>query len=665
MHWLQVFRRQVQVSIGPCSITLSAISSPRVLLPEYGRDSLSSARLVLEARGMHVAVRPPANPSETPTATVRVHPLSARLVTPISDPPRSPAHSRGSGTGAAHAPVASAEPVSAATSMTSALSGSTPRRRASCCAATEESQMRSTLVAQVAVAQVSPAADEAAALSASGVAVGCGDALAVRGLPEDALTISADLDSLSSGEDTGSRLDVSVQPSIMVVDGEMLPAALSVAARVLAPVTAGGSSSGSASTGVNVQPAATPAPRALHAAHAHDPTAPLQDAVSAPFAASESLSCEVSVGALTLALLQPAGNILCGMNSVSIVAHTRMSASLQVTPTATRGSVEFPRTMLYATPCAACAALCTGSAPLHLRPQSCAFDSSRMQATVDVAAMATCNNQGAEGPRLPHHISRLLCPDVNKTDAAPGSASCVKVGLDVRAVKVAVGAEEVAAVQQLAALSAMCAALLDPIHRGSDASHSTRSTGTPPATRPPSMPASMPPSLMVPSGTYGSGSTSVEQPYVHTTGGPSKTLVDSIVDGVSAALRTLRAAALWTFEFTLHEAEATLIQRHAVAAMHAPHALEDMTRGRGGATWEGLVVTPLVGVFVRPKGQRRTVAVAATAAGVAAEAAAAMEVGVLNMQCQQWDVLVEEWPIAVRAGMHQKSSAQGTEVSNC
>ena len=188
--------------------------------------------------------------------------------------------------------------------------------------------------------------------------------------------------------------------------------------------------------------------------------------------------------------------------------------------------------------------------------------------------------------------------------------------------------------------------------------HSACSIGTPPASQQPSMPASLP---QLPTATRASYESSYEPQHARSMRPPAKTVVDTVVDRTSAALATLSAASQWTLECTFRAVEATLIQRHGVGgcvcAMHAAHALPCALHA-ANPTRGGLIITPLVTVAVRTHRQRRTVLVAASPAGVTAEAAAAVEVRVLNTLCQQWDVLLEEWPLVVRAGMQPTTALQ-------
>lgn len=633
-RFLQVLQRSVRFAIGPCSLALhTSRSSCSASTCSAAPDP---AGLALHAGGLHGAASPAAGsgPERRPTLTLNAAPLTAWLL--VADPPQSPAGSRGSGGPATAAAAAAAsaaghapEALSASSSMLSAFSGSADRPVTA--DATQHAQ-RSVLIAQLSSGCVAPASGAADILTAARAFGGLGNAVDVAATPSRPVTVTA-------GFDVGCghvHADVAVEPAVAVADAALLPSVLSVASRVLGSVAAGGSSTSSVCTGTTTRPT-VPIPPAPRASPQSAPTTQ-----TAAQSAGATLSCRVRAVTFTAAALQPIANDVD--RNVAMVAQVCTSGSADVQRTQARCTIEMPTAAAYVAPCAACSVVCEGAAPLSLRPVACAAELSG--ATVSMSTTAGHAQLAQHTPEANTSASDMSYPlavaGIHGSPAPP-QGSTVRVGLNVHDVKFAVGAEEIAVVQQL--MHACYTAQLSEL--STEGPHSACSTGTPPASQQPSMP----PSLPVPTVTRASHDSSYDPQHARSMRPPAKTVVDTVIDHTSAALATLSAASCWTLECTVRAVEATLIQRHGVGCATPADA------GRGG-----LVITPLVAVAARTQRQRRTVVVAATAAGVTAEAAAAVEVRVLNTLCQQWDVLLEEWPLTVRAGMQPARAAPALQV---
>ena len=631
-HAAQTYVRSRPVTLG-CDVQLlrrcTAVSVGRWTVTLHGNGAASGSTtapvpvgVILQSDGLNAAAGPSAARDCPPAATLCVQPLTVSLL--IRDSP------------ASTTPADGAAP--AGSPLQTPYAGSVP---APVPEESEQPTARSMIIAQLSSASIT-SADASAGENVFG---GLGTPVDTRATPGRPITAEA---RVTSGGDASMHADVTICCAVLVVDAEGVPAVHSVVAHVFAPAVGGSGSSGgggSVSTAGNGNPPPPPAPPGvLHAGHPAASAKRIHPAPACP-ADPQCMTCAVAAGPFAVALLLP--NPAASGATVALVTQARVSASADVRQNAARCQVELPEVTLHAAPAAVCCAVCEGSQPLELRPVCCVAEVSQVNASLTAQHGGSQHAQHAagRGPAPPAASTGL--PTAHAAPEAGGSTA-VTMEVIANSVRVVAGAEEVSVGHNLMhALAAIPAAGFSP----SEAANSACSTGTPPASQHRSLTTSLP----LPTATVGSQESSYGLAPVQITVPPQMTLVDTIVDAAAATLGSLRAAARWSLRCTVQTAAATVLQRHAVGGcgcmVHVPHAwacpLHPNALARGG-----LVVTPLVTVEVRPQRQRQTITLAASSAGVSIEATTSVQVMALNTLCQEMDVLVEEWPLQLRASMH-------------
>eukprot|EP00892_Ulva_mutabilis_P009193 jgi/Ulvmu1/6646/UM003_0284.1 len=627
----KVLTRSAAVSIGPCSLTLRAAAHAAAV----PASSVAGAPvgLRLQSQGLRASAGPAGEGQ--PSAGIHIQPLTLTLLTHDAAAASPPVSTR-----AASTPGLTSSPMR--TTHTNAISGPAPRQY-------EEPAARSTLVAQLSSACVMPAEGP----GQGNIFGGLGAPVDIRATPGHPIAVEAEL--TAGGGSCGMHVAVTLRSAVLVIDAGHLSAVHRVAAHVFAPIAAGSSSSsgGSVSTGGTMKPPVPLAPvREMRAARVSS-TRQTASAAAA-HASGPKMTCAVTAEPVAVALLLPVPGGVGG--NVAIVAHACASASAEVRQQLARCAAALPEVTLHAAPADPCSVLCEGLQPLVLRPASCVAEVSQSSASVTVTSAEHTQLQSQHTAHSSVRMSSMLdsLPAEHAHTRREGQHSpSVVIEAESHAIQVAVGSEEVAVVHQLMHVIGSPPAA---VPSRSEAADSTCSTGTPPASHHRSLATSLP----LPTATAPSQESSYTLAPVQGTRPPQKTLVDTIIDATSSALTPLCAVADWTLRCTIHAVHATVLQRHAVGgcgcAMHAPHALSCALHADAPARG-GLVVTPLATVALRPHRQQRTLRAVASAAGLRVEAAAAVEVRVLSVPCQEWDVLMEEWPLELRAGMQPQHTA--------